>query len=114
LLQTIAYSILWDLQFLFRNLALVGALLLVLAESREDEGRSLFAGLPSVGDNKPKTYLQLAGRILVVFMFATLLRLEISFMQVNISILNSNMIFFFRFDTVKWSATYGKLYSNLK
>jgi SURF4 family len=34
------------------------------------------------GENKPKNYLQLAGRILVVFMFATLLRLEISFMQV--------------------------------
>ncbi|XP_017461817.1 PREDICTED: surfeit locus protein 4 homolog, partial [Rhagoletis zephyria] len=33
-LQTIAYSILWDIQFLFRNLALIGALLLVLAESR--------------------------------------------------------------------------------
>merc|ERR1711990_223171 len=28
----IAYSILWDLQFLFRILALIGALLLVLAE----------------------------------------------------------------------------------
>merc|ERR1712012_1071784 len=80
-LQTIAYSILWDLQFLFRNLALIGALLLVLAESRV-EGKSLFAGVPSLGENKPKMYLQLAGRILLVFMFLTLLRFEMSVMQI--------------------------------
>jgi hypothetical protein len=55
-LQTVAYSILWDMQFLFRNLALIGALLLVLAESRV-EGRSLFPGVPSLGENKPKEYL---------------------------------------------------------
>lgn len=54
--QTIAYSILWDMQFLFRNLALVGALLLVLAESRA-EGKSLFPGVPSLGENKPKVTL---------------------------------------------------------
>merc|ERR1712013_503409 len=59
ILQTVAYSILWDLQFLFRNLALIGALLLVLAESRV-EGKSLFAGVPSLGENKPKMYLQLS------------------------------------------------------
>merc|ERR1711899_189731 len=69
-LQTIAYSILWDMQFLFRNLALVGALLLVLAESKA-ETRSLFAGVPSLGENKPKEYLQLTGRILLVFRFDT-------------------------------------------
>jgi len=80
-LQTIAYSILWDIQFLFRNLALIGALLLVLAESRV-EGKSLFAGLPSLGENKPKMYLQLAGRILLVFMFLTLLRFEASAWQI--------------------------------
>ena len=51
--QTIAYSILWDMQFLFRNLALVGALLLVLAESRA-EGKSMIPGIPSLGENKPK------------------------------------------------------------
>jgi len=82
ILQTVAYSILWDLQFLFRNLALIGALLLVLAESRV-EGKSLFAGVPSLGENKPKMYLQLAGRILLVFMFLTLLRFEMSAMQVS-------------------------------
>merc|ERR1712034_26067 len=81
ILQTVAYSILWDLQFLFRNLALIGALLLVLAESRV-EGKSLFAGVPSLGENKPKMYLQLAGRILLGFMFLTLLRFEMSAMQI--------------------------------
>ncbi|KOB75707.1 Surfeit 4-like protein, partial [Operophtera brumata] len=47
-------------------------LLLVLAEARA-EGKSLFAGVPSLGENKPKTYLQLAGRVLLAFMFVTLL-----------------------------------------
>merc|ERR1719450_1344034 len=63
-LQTIAYSILWDVQFLFRNFALCGALLLVLAESK--------------GENKSKSYLQLFGRILMVFMFITLLKFDLS------------------------------------
>jgi hypothetical protein len=80
--QTLAYSILWDLQFLFRNLALIGALLLVLAESR-GEAKSLFAGVPSLGENKPKNYLQLTGRILLAFMFITLIRFEFSFLQVK-------------------------------
>lgn len=80
-LQTVAYSILWDLQFLLRNLALIGALLLVLAESRV-EGRSLFAGVPSLGENKPKNVMQLAGRILLAFMFITLIRFEFSFLQI--------------------------------
>lgn len=87
-LQTFAYNILWDVQFLFRNLALIGALLLVLAESRV-EGRSLFAGVPSLGDNKPKNLLQLAGRILLAFMFITLIRIEISFLQIIQNILGS-------------------------
>lgn len=66
---------------MLRNLALIGALLLVLAESRV-EGRSLFAGVPSLGENKPKNVMQLAGRILLAFMFITLIRFEMSFLQV--------------------------------
>lgn len=87
-LQTIAYSILWDMQFLFRNLALVGALLLVLAESKA-EGKSLFPGVPSLGENKPKEYMQLIGRILLVFMFATLLRFDTSLMQMTQNVVGS-------------------------
>lgn len=79
-LQTIAYSILWDLKFLLRNLALAGGVLLLLAESKA-EGRSLFAGLPSLGENNHKTYMQLSGRILLVLMFLTLLRFEMSVFQ---------------------------------
>ncbi|KAF6205811.1 hypothetical protein GE061_019985 [Apolygus lucorum] len=80
-LQTFAYSILWDLQFLLRNLALIGALLLVLAESHV-EARSLFAGVPTISDNSPRPYLQLAGRCLLAFMFVTLIRFEFSFLQI--------------------------------
>ena len=64
-----------------RNLALAGGVILLLAESKA-EGRSLFAGLPSLGENTPKTYMQLSGRILLVLMFMTLLRFEMSFFQI--------------------------------
>ncbi|KAK4881320.1 hypothetical protein RN001_004639 [Aquatica leii] len=90
-LQTLAYSILWDLQFLFRNLALIGALLLVLAESR-GEAKSLFAGVPSLGENKPKNYLQLTGRILLAFMFITLIRFDLTFMQIVLDLLGSSLM----------------------
>ena len=66
----------------FRNLALAGGVLLILAENKT-EGKSLFAGLPSLGENNPKQYMQLSGRILLVLMFLTLLRFELSFMQVR-------------------------------
>ena len=60
-----------------RNLALAGGVILLLAENKS-EGKSLFAGLPSLGENTPKTYMQLSGRILLVLMFLTILRFEIS------------------------------------
>ena len=85
LIQAIAYNIFRDhhLPFFFKYLALLGALLLVLAESRQLELKSLFAGVPTLVDNKSNSYLQLTGRILLVFMFIPLLRFELSFTQVN-------------------------------
>ncbi|KAJ8285658.1 hypothetical protein GJAV_G00029470 [Gymnothorax javanicus] len=80
-LQTIAYSILWDLKFLMRNLALGGGLLLLLAESRS-EGKSMFAGVPSMGESSPKQYMQLGGRVLLVLMFMTLLHFDPSFFSI--------------------------------
>lgn len=57
--------------------------MLLIAESRV-EGRSLFAGVPSLRENKPKNYLQLTGRILLAFMFLTLFRFELSFLQASL------------------------------
>ncbi|KAK0140776.1 Surfeit locus protein 4 [Merluccius polli] len=81
-LQTVAYSILWDLKFLMRNLALGGGLLLLLAESRS-EGKSMFAGVPSMGESSPKQYMQLGGRVLLVLMFMTLLHFDSNFFSVS-------------------------------
>ncbi|XP_060069808.1 surfeit locus protein 4-like [Ylistrum balloti] len=90
-LQTVAYSILWDIKFLLRNLALAGGVLLLLAEDRA-EGKSLFAGLPSLGENNPKQYMQLSGRILLVLMFLTLLRLELDFFQMIQNLVGTALI----------------------
>uniref|UniRef100_A0A2K5EB59 Uncharacterized protein n=1 Tax=Aotus nancymaae TaxID=37293 RepID=A0A2K5EB59_AOTNA len=77
-LQMIAYSVLWDLKFLMRNLALGGGLLLLLAESHS-EGKSMFAGIPTMRESSSKQYMQLGGRVLLVLMFMTLLHFDASF-----------------------------------
>lgn len=65
-----------------RNLALGGGLLLLLAESRS-EGKSMFAGVPSMGESSPKQYMQLGGRVLLVLMFMTLLHFDFGFFSVS-------------------------------
>nr|XP_060643573.1 surfeit locus protein 4-like [Anolis sagrei ordinatus] len=81
-LQTVAYSILWDPKFLMRNLALGGGLLLLLAESRS-EGRSMFAGVPTLQESSPRQYMQLGGRLLLVLMFMTLLHFDTGLFSVS-------------------------------
>lgn len=90
-LQTIAYKILWDFRFLLRNLSLAGGLLLLLVENKPD-AKSLFAGVPTLGDNKPKNYMQFAGRILLVIMFLTLIRADLSFLHIIIDVIGTALM----------------------
>lgn len=77
LTQTLGYGILFDVRFLLRNVALIGGLSLLLAEDM-GEAKTMFAGVPTMGENKSQNYMQLAGRVLICMMFMTLVG-EISF-----------------------------------
>lgn len=76
---------------LSRNLALSGSLLLLLAEASA-ETKTMFAGLPSMGKNQRQSYMQLAGRILVIFMFISLFKMEFSFLRVLLLLIGAGLI----------------------
>jgi uncharacterized membrane protein YphA (DoxX/SURF4 family) len=61
-------------------LSLVGGLILLMVENRK-EARTLFAGVPTMQNNAPKNYMQLAGRILLVIMFLSIVHYELTFMS---------------------------------
>lgn len=82
LTQTIAYNVLWTPNFFFRNLSLVGGLALLFTETFEDGRKNLFAGLPAVENRNHVNYIQLFGRVTLVFMFLTIQRWELTFFYV--------------------------------
>lgn len=90
-IQTLAYSILWDIKFFMRNLALAGGLVLLLAEA-SGEAKTMFAGLPSMGGSQRQSYMQLAGRMLVILMFITLFSFTQSFLRLIQLIIGSVLL----------------------
>lgn len=66
--QGIGYGLLFDLSFFLRNLSVVGGLLMVLSDSLQ-KNKKLFAGLPTLSETDRRKYFQLAGRILLIFLF---------------------------------------------
>ncbi|WFD30340.1 ER-derived vesicles protein erv29 [Malassezia sp. CBS 17886] len=68
-LQGIGYGLITDLNFFLRNLSVVGGLLMVLSDSLATQRKNLFAGLPSISETDKKIYFQLAGRVLLIFLF---------------------------------------------
>ncbi|KAJ3214233.1 hypothetical protein HDU67_001940 [Dinochytrium kinnereticum] len=67
--QSIGYGLVFDPSFLMRTLSVCGGLLMLLADAWSSKKRTIFAGLPSINETDRSTYLQLFGRILLVFLF---------------------------------------------
>ncbi|KAF9185176.1 hypothetical protein BGZ51_006590 [Haplosporangium sp. Z 767] len=66
--QALGYGLIFDASFFLRNLSVIGGLLMVISDSLSKR-RQLFAGLPSITENNKRTYFQLAGRVLLIFLF---------------------------------------------
>ncbi|KAJ3056836.1 hypothetical protein HK097_003719 [Rhizophlyctis rosea] len=85
--QSLGYGLIFDSSFFFRNLSVIGALLMLLAEAWTTKKKNNFAGLININETDKATYLQLAGRILLVFLFlGFILAGEWSFLRVLVSI----------------------------
>ncbi|KAL1935938.1 hypothetical protein VTP01DRAFT_72 [Rhizomucor pusillus] len=66
--QAFGYGLIFDLSFFLRNLSVIGGLVMVLSDSMAKQ-RRMFAALPQLSESNRRTYLQLAGRILLIFLF---------------------------------------------
>jgi uncharacterized membrane protein YphA (DoxX/SURF4 family) len=66
--QALGYGLIFDLNFFLRNLSVMGGLLMVLSDSWVRKTKA-FAGLPEVDEKDRKMYFQLAGRVLLIFLF---------------------------------------------
>lgn len=67
-IQALGYGLIFDLNFFLRNLSVMGGLLMVLGDSAVKKSRA-FAGLPTMDEKDKRMYIQLSGRILLIFLF---------------------------------------------
>lgn len=67
-IQALGYGLIFDLNFFLRNLSVMGGLLMVLGDSFVKKSR-VFAGLPQIDEKDRKMYVQLGGRVLLIFLF---------------------------------------------
>lgn len=66
--QALGYGLIFDLNFFLRNLSVIGGLLMVMSDSWVRKTKA-FAGLPQIDEKDRKMYFQLAGRVLLIFLF---------------------------------------------
>jgi uncharacterized membrane protein YphA (DoxX/SURF4 family) len=67
-IQALGYGLIFDLNFFLRNLSVIGGLLMVLSDSWVRK-KFVPAGLPQIDERDRKMYFQLAGRVLLIFLF---------------------------------------------
>lgn len=68
--QGVFYGLIFDSQFLLRNLSVVGGLILAFSDSIVRDKRALsMPGLPQLNNKDNKKYFLLAGRLLLIFLF---------------------------------------------
>lgn len=67
-IQALGYGLIFDLNFFLRNLSVIGGLLMVLSDSWVRKTKA-FAGLPQIDEKDRRMYFQLAGRVLLIFLF---------------------------------------------
>ncbi|KAL1634884.1 ER-derived vesicles protein erv29 [Neofusicoccum ribis] len=85
--QALGYGLIFDLNFFLRNLSVIGGLLMVLSDSWVRK-RFAPAGLPQLDEKDRKMYFQLAGRVLLIFLFIGFVSSgEWSFWRITVSIL---------------------------
>ncbi|XP_066294419.1 surfeit locus protein 4-like isoform X1 [Branchiostoma lanceolatum] len=87
-LQVFMYNLFTEFDYIFRQLALAGAIILLLAECFA-ETKPILAGVPTAEDDdmkKPKTYLQLVGRITVPLMFLPLVHFGGGYFQILLNL----------------------------
>ncbi|KAI9243483.1 SURF4 family-domain-containing protein [Phascolomyces articulosus] len=86
--QALGYGLVFNFQFFLRNLSVIGGLVMVLSDSMQQKKRQMFAALPQLSETDKRTYLQLAGRILLIFLFiGSAFHGEWSFTRVIVSLL---------------------------
>ncbi|KAI8047764.1 SURF4 family-domain-containing protein [Thamnidium elegans] len=66
--QAFGYGLIFDMSFFLRNLSVMGGLMMVLSETMIKR-KQMFAALPQISETNRRMYLQLAGRILLIFLF---------------------------------------------
>lgn len=68
--QGVFYGLVFDSQFLLRNLSVIGGLILAFSDSIVRDKRALsMPGLPQLNNKDNKKYFLLTGRLLLIFLF---------------------------------------------